>query len=152
MTWKDYSTSGFDIFLLISLQSRGRWLLEGVDVLLMDIIKWDGMGLGWSFAGRRSSPVLSLRNERAIFGERVLGVEPGICSTNFNELIHAPNRLLLAVYTDDLNIARPLMLSLRCWFSKLTFFHRARPTRGFPSLFHSVEFISRRLVAVQCAC
>jgi hypothetical protein len=58
MTWKDYSASAFVVSVLISLQSRGRWLLEGVDVLLMDIIEWDGMGLGWSFAGRRLCFVL----------------------------------------------------------------------------------------------
>jgi hypothetical protein len=45
---------------LISLQSRGRWLFEGVDVLLMDIIERDGMGQSWSFAGGVSafSPLL----------------------------------------------------------------------------------------------
>ena len=39
----------------------------------------------------------------------VLGIS--ILSTNFNKLIHAPNRLLLAVYTDNLT-----MLDLRYWF------------------------------------
>jgi hypothetical protein len=105
----------------------------------------------WAAFMLRSSPVLSLRNE-----SEFRRVDPGcwtrICSTNFNELIHDPNRLLLAVYTDDLNIARPSVLFLRYWFSKLAFSPRARPTRGFPFLFHSVEIISRRLVALQCTC
>jgi hypothetical protein len=37
------------------------------------------------------------------------------------------------VYTDDLDIARPSILFLCCWVSKLALYHQARPTRGFHS-------------------
>ena len=47
----------------------------------------------------------------------VLGI--GIRSTSFNELIDAPDRLLLAVHTDDMKIARPSMLFLVCCFFQI---------------------------------